>query len=127
MEFTAGTLRDALRSEQLPVARFYFDMVIGQHAVDVAAVIDSGDHRRSIKIGYSLGVFFFGATDGTRRGAFTGNEAKTIRFCRIMSPKRLATLFQSKALPIKWIGSSKSMSLKKVRPLSGLTPVEFGN
>lgn len=46
MEFTAGTLRDALRSEQLSVARFDFDVVIGQHAVDVTAVIDSGDHGR---------------------------------------------------------------------------------
>lgn len=44
MEFAAGTLRDALGSEQPAFVVLDFDMVVGQHAVDVAAVIDGGDH-----------------------------------------------------------------------------------
>ena len=44
MEFAAGTLRNALRSEQLAFVVLDFDVVVGQHAVNVAAVIDGGDH-----------------------------------------------------------------------------------
>jgi hypothetical protein len=45
MEFAAGTLRNALRSEQLAFVVLDFNVVVGQHAVDVAAVIDRGNHR----------------------------------------------------------------------------------
>ena len=44
MEFAAGTLGDALGSEQLAFVVLDFNVVVGQHAVDVAAVIDGGDH-----------------------------------------------------------------------------------
>lgn len=52
MEPAAGTLRDALRSEQLAFVVLDFDVVIGQHAIDVAAVIDGGDHHFFIYIFY---------------------------------------------------------------------------
>lgn len=45
MELAAGTLRNALRSEQSAFVAFDFDVVIGKHTVNVAAVIDGGDHR----------------------------------------------------------------------------------
>lgn len=45
MEFAAGTLRNTLRSEQPAFVVLDFDVVVGQHAVDVATVIDGGDHR----------------------------------------------------------------------------------
>ena len=45
MELAAGTLRNTLGSEQPTFVTFDFDVVVGQHAVDVAAVIDGGDHR----------------------------------------------------------------------------------
>lgn len=45
MELAAGTLRNALRSEQFTVACFDFNVVVGQHAVYVAAIIDGRDHR----------------------------------------------------------------------------------
>lgn len=62
MEFAAGTLRNALRSEQPAFVVLDFDVVVGQHAVDVATVIDGGDHGLFFRFLNSYFVLFLPLT-----------------------------------------------------------------